>query len=436
MKQYVCITLAILLQLGFANLAQAEDATPAALRKERENEMDAIKAKDQIQYEEARAREEFERKKVAVDQEILNKKKHIYDLKTQESEFAEQITQLKFQSAQLDNERNELQKIVDVTLSKEKIQAEAHAQSRTQLEAKKTQMNIAIIALNKTREETNRKISTYLIQMQQARAEIAAAETMIARSENDKARAEAEELQLRTQWASLSAQAESMREEKEKIMASMRDSQARLALARRDYQATKADTDKIVKEKVALEQEANRKKSEISSEMRRLEQDTSFAYTQKATAESEKVHIAAETANLQEKLIYTAKRNQESMQQLAESQGMLMESRLAFETAKADYANEASKGESAKLRSDAKMVKMRALASVVESSDMLDEQRPWVASKDCKITRTPANTQESHSKIHAGDRVMAATGPAGYVKILNTSGRPSFIPNECGKFAE
>ena len=113
-----------------------------------------------------------------------------------------------------------------------------------------------------------------------------------------------------------------------------------------------------------------------------------------------------------------------------------MESRLAFETAKADLTRELATGEAAALKDDARAVQLRGLASVVDQSDMLDAHKPWIATKACLVMRTPVNNGEAGGRVTSGERLIAAPAGGGFVKILNSSGRPAYLPMNCGHFTE
>lgn len=407
-----------------------------ALRKAWLDELDAIKKKEELELQALRLREETERHSAEINQELNAKKRKIYDLQTKQDQYAEEITQMKSEIVEMDGKAQELQKDVTAAEDHAKIHQDKHNEVKKDLEQTKDQMLASLETLRKTREATSKKVNQYLIEMQQFRAEIATTEADIARADNDRVRAEAEELQVRSQWSALAARTQSLRQDKARMFAELNDMKTRLQIARKDFALVKSEFDKADKEKNEAVALAAKQKSEINAEMRKIEQDTAYVYNQKSNDEAEKVRLAAEIDKLKTDLAYVKKRNADTHQEASESEGTVMESRLAFETAKADMTRELSSGEAAQLRDDARAVQMRTLASVAEGSDMVDAHKAWVASKNCMIMRNPSSGSEAGGRVSTGERLIAAPTNAGYVKILNASGKPAYLPMDCGHFAQ
>lgn len=407
-----------------------------ALKKAWQDELAAQKKAEESEYKATQLREEVAKKRYEYEKEIAIKRKKIYDYENKQGQFAEEIEHLKSEIAEMDGRLQEFQKDLGRSEEKAKMHETDFKTTKSELDQTKAQLVSSIDSLKKTRELTASKINKYMIDMQKSRAEVAVTEAEIARAENDKARAEAEELQVRSQWSSLSAKAQALREDKTRILSELADVKTRLDFARKDYQLVKAEYDKAEKEKVAAEQEASKKKIEINAEMRKLESDSAFAYNQRANAEAEKIRLQAEIEKLKAELAYTKKRNADAQVELSDSQGIVMESRLAFETAKADLTKELSAYEVSQLKRDSDAVKVRYLANVADSSEMIDAHKPWVADKSCKVTRSPASNGEVGGKLKIGERLIAAPSASGFVKILNSSGKPAYVPMNCGHFAE
>jgi hypothetical protein len=167
-----------------------------------------------------------------------------------------------------------------------------------------------------------------------------------------------------------------------------------------------------------------------------LEQDTAYNSNQKAMNEAEKVRFTAELEKLKSDLAYVKKRNADAHAEQSESEGTVMESRLQFETAKADLTKELAAGEVLALRDDAHAVQVRGLANAADQSEMYDSHRPWIATKSCHLSRTPAGENGKGPAVTKGARLIASPTGGGFVKVLNSSGGAAYLPMSCGHFAE
>ncbi len=411
-------------------------ANAVTLRQAWLEELDAIKAKEDAEVKAVQVREEKDRKTYEVQHDLTLKKKKINEYNNKQEEFAEEIDRMKSEISDLDSKAKEAQKDLSAAEVRVKMHEGKFSEAKADLDHTKANLMASIERSHKAREETSRKINNYMIEMQRLRAEAATSEAEIARADNDRARAESEELQLRGQWSATTVRAQALREDKNRILSELADMRARLNSAKKDFEEVRSAWQQAEKDKLAAQQKSAKEKAEINAEMRKLEIDTATTYTERANSEAGKIRLAAEIEKLQTDLTYVKRRNGEAHAEDSESQGTVMESRLAFETAKADLSKELAANETSELRNDAVAVKMRGLASDAEGSDMLDAHKPWMASKNCQITRTPASTGESAGKVHSGDRLIAAPSGGGYIKILNSSGRPAYVPMTCGHFSD
>ena len=407
-----------------------------ALRQAWVEELNAIKRKEELELEAIHTRDEAYRKNAEIDLELTQKRRKIFDLQSKQTEYANEISIMKSEIVELDGKSTELQKDVVAAEEHAKLHHEKYMDVKKELDQTKDQLTSTLDQLHKTRDMTAKKVNLYMIQMQQMRAEVATLEADSARADNDRVRAEAEELQMRSQWSALTARTQSMRQDKARIMAELSDMQARLKSARNEYQLAKEAYEKVEKEKLAAQMDAARQRTEITSELRKLEQDTAYVSGAKSSDEAEKVRLQAEIDKLKTDLAFVKKRHADAHEEAAESEGTVMESRLAFETAKADLTRELATGEAAALKDDARAVQLRGLASVVDQSDMLDAHKPWIATKACLVMRTPVNNGEAGGRVTSGERLIAAPAGGGFVKILNSSGRPAYLPMNCGHFTE
>lgn len=407
------------------------------LRKAWQEELIAIQKKDDAEFKSVKLREEYTQKRAEFEKEIAIKKRKIYEHKSKQDQYLEEIDQMKAEIADIDGRTGEIEKDLQSAEERAKIHESKYSEMKATLDGTKGNLKASLEKMRTTRELTAKKINQYMIDMQRVRAEIATTEADISRADNDRVRAETEELQVRSEWSTLTSRAQALREDKARIYAELNDMKNRLEAAKNEYAAAKAKWAKAEQEKSIADQDATRTKTDIATQMRRLEAETAYAVNQKSIADAEKIRLSAEVEKLKTDLAFVKKRNEDAKVETEEAQGSVMESRLAFETAKADLVTELASNETAKLKNDAQAVKLRSLASVAEDSDMSSGiMKPWIVTKNCSLSRNPASSSEKTGKLKVGERLIASPAGSGYVKILNASGGVVFVPMTCGYFAE
>ena len=74
---------------------------------------------------------------------------------------------------------------------------------------------------------------------------------------------------------------------------------------------------------------------------------------------------------------------------------------------------------------------MRTLASVAANSDMGDDPiRMWIMDKSCYL-RVSADLTSKKADLVAKEKSIAGQISGDYIKVLNSSGKPLYMPKGC-----
>ncbi len=147
--------------------------------------------------------------------------------------------------------------------------------------------------------------------------------------------------------------------------------------------------------------------------------------------EGSKRRLQAESEKLRQELDLLRNKYAETQKQMNDSRALVMESRLEYETAKTEVNANYNKLEKLKTDHDTKIRKIRNLASVAETSDMMDDQKSVTVNKNCNLRREPSSESQIVGYLNQGQSVSVAPADSKYFKVLNSSGSPQFLRRTC-----
>jgi chromosome segregation ATPase len=402
----------------------------------------ALKAAYEAQLKELQATEDAERKavythekiekdKIDAQEEITRLKRQKEALKMRQEKAFDEAEMMQNELIELEGHQKETMDQLSQVEDQAKVELSKNGEVKKQLDSTRKKLKASVDALAKVREETAQNVYKYQVEMQQLRTQILQSETMISRLENDKVRSESEELQVRTEWAALSSKNNELALEKNRSLAELNEMKKHLEVARRDYAIIKKGTDDLNREVKALQAKSDSERAKTLAEIRHLDEQTAIAYSQKARNEAEKTRLASEIESLNQEVAMVKKKNEDAIAARDDSNSLVMESRLAFETSKAELNRELANYENIKLKDDTRRIKVRNLASIAEQNDMLDGQTVGRAIKNCKIRREPANDAKIVGDLVIGMKVIAAPAEGSWYKLMNVKGNPQFVDESC-----
>ena len=413
----------------------SESYPDGALHKAYLEELSEQRKTEEMQHQADLKHENYEKKKVEVEREVAIKSQKIQGYKVKQDQLQTDLETMESDLATINGQKADAERELSLVDKRLQMETSTTDASRRDLNKSKATLNVTLEGLRKSQEKATYAINKTQIDGQKIRAEVAQTETEIARAENDTARAQAEELKARSDLAVMQMKLMQARSNKERALSELYDMKKNLNEARGDYRLVRSEYDQAEHELLVTENKIRAEKVAISGEMKSLENLSAQAVSGKANAEAEKARFEAEETQLKQNLELVRSRNQESLAQMNQENSVVMESRLSFETAKADLAKEMSFGESARLKQDTIAVKNRSLASVVESSGVTEGRKSWTMNKDCHIRREPSMAGAVLGHVRLGERVVAVQSENGFVKILNNSGAPAYIHQSCGNFS-
>jgi myosin heavy subunit len=411
--------------------ANTEMYPDGALRAAYEAELAEIKKAEEKERELAKQTEIYESRKNQAEEQIQRYKQKMVESRMKSEKSQELIELMKIELVEIEGKQQDVAKQLQSIEEQSKVEMASHSEVSQKLEATRSKLSSALKSLSITRDETSQRVHQAQVEMEQFRTRIARNESDISRIQNDKVRAESEELRVRTEWASVSARNKELQQEKARLLRELDETTANLSKARKDYAQLKRETDQLQFETNHLSEKNAVEKAKALSEMRRIEENIAMANNTRVRNEAEQARLKAESERIRAELASAKRRHDNSLSDLSVSTASVMESRLSFETAKADMANEYSRFEQAKLERDTKNIRMRNIASMVEDSELGEKGQSYKALSDCTLYRGPASIEQPVGKVKKGTKVLASPAEGNWYKVLNASGKPQFLDSSC-----
>lgn len=412
-----------------------DDVYPdSALRAAYEAELKQMRQTEDAQHDEVMARDAYDRRKAEAEEEISRHRKQVEALRRDQEKSAEGVEAMRSELAEIQRKEADMKNELRGAEMKSRQQDTSTDDVKKELTEAKARLQKSVSELQTKREDTVKLINRSQIETQSLRMQIMQTETAISRAENDKMRIEQEELRVRTEWAALTVRNREANREKARTLAELDDMNRRLEKARRDYGFAKRESEQLEAEVRQLDLKARMNKTYILNELRKLEEEIAAAYNVKARNEAEKIRLVAEVDRLKEELRVVKERHTRAIAEGDDSEQVVMESRLAFETAKADLARSYAALEKTKVDNDTKRLNARNIASMAETSDILTGQQTARVSRNCSLRRSPASDGQADGEIKAGSRVYVSPGKGAWYKILNSSGHVLYVDEGCLKF--
>ncbi len=406
-----------------------ESYPDGALMNAFQEEIYEVKKAEDLEKKAAKTRDDYEKKKVEAEREIAAKKYRIEGFKLKQEQTLTEMDSMKTELEDLDKQYKQTEgELVDVEHRAQNHFANAD-RTKKELEDSHTKLETSLDKLKFTKEQTAKNINKNQIQVQRMRSEIAVLEAEIESVEARKASLEADELKTRTEWMALKNMIEEKNADKEKFIATLSDTKKKLDLAQKDFKVAKTEFDDAEKERAMTE-------NKVMAEVKKLDDSIAAAQRARAMSDAEKIRVEAETEKLKAYVAMVKKSNTQAIEAMKDAQDNVMESRLALETAKSELTREVATGESTGFKKEKMASRLRGLASVAESSDMLDGAKPWTVSKTCPIMKRPTDKADKVGKLEVGKRLIASEASGPWIKIMNASGKPAFVAKDCGSFDE
>ena len=403
----------------------------AALKAARENEVRELKRVESAEKESLLSRDAIENKKIEAMQEIQKHKYEMAEHKQKQEKMTEEmelmkneLIQIQGQQVQLADQSKELDTKVNAVTAK-------HQEASGNLHASQQKLAGEAESLNRKRIETEKKVSKMQIEMQQSITQIAKDQSLIARAESEKVQYESQEIHVANQLSILLDRRKEIGEERERASLEITQLQKRLESVKDDYKIAKSENDALEKEVKTLTAKLTKDRVNTNTEIQDLERKILVAKDSKFKNDYERSRLLAESEKMKTHLVDVQKRFDQVTADETASSLAVMESRVDVETAKSSLSAKESGIENLQYHGKAQREQIRNLASLAESSQMLETQQKAKVVKACKVLMKPENSSESVGRLKKGSIILAAPATQGFYKVLNSSGAPQFVYQTC-----
>lgn len=399
----------------------------SALIQAHQEEVAEMKRAEEAERKAIQARDEYESKKVEVENQIAAKKFQIESLrmKTEKVQADLEIYQTEI------NHLNEQQSKTEAEWKDIDVQARQHSNNaestKRQLEVAQTKLNETLDGLRVARERTKQAMNKNQIEIQRMQAEMAVLEAEAEAAQTKRAQIEADEMKTRADWLSVRQKVEELENQKRQFEQHVADTQKRYEQALKDLKTAQNDLGQAEKEK---NQYANRMQAEVV----KLESQIASANRARSMAEAERIRNEAETEKLKAYVTMVRQSKDRAVQTQEDAEGVVLQSKLALETAKSELTKEVARGDKEEFRVKRSEARLRGLASAAEASEMVEGGRVWLSSKTCKLYRRPSVSSQEMGVVNPGRRLVGAEVGGAWVKLMNTSGSQIFVDRDCGRF--
>jgi hypothetical protein len=408
----------------------------AALKAARETEVRELHRVEAAEKETIANRDAIENKKIEAMQEIQKHKFEMADHKFKQEKMSEEMDIIQNELVKIQGQQADLavqSKELDAKVS---VVTEKHQDAANNLHASQQKLAVEAETLNKKRVETEKKVSKMQIEMQQSIAQIAKDQSLIARAESEKVQYETQEIHVANQLTSLLERRKEIADEREKASLEIGQLQKRLDSVKDDYKVAKSENDALEREVKSLTAKLSKDRVNTATEIQDLERKILVAKDSKFKNDYERARLVAESEKMKTQLIDVQKRYDQAAVDETASSLAVMESRVDVETAKTDVSTKESGIEDLKYHGKKQRDQIRNLASLAESSQMLETQQKAKVVKACKVLTKPENSSESVGRLKKGSIIVAAPAAQGFYKVLNSSGSPQFVYQTCIEVVE
>lgn len=398
-----------------------------ALMQVYQEELIEIKRTEEAERKAVQTRDEYEKRKVESEQQIAAKKYQIENYKMRQEKVQSDVDMMKVELNDLTAKQNEAEGELKIVEQKAQEHFQTMDSTRQELADNQKRLEETVEQLRITRDKTAAAVNKGQIEIQRMRAEMAVLDAEVQKADSKKTELEAAEMKTRTEWMAIKQQIEDYNVQKAEYNKQAVEARVRYEKAQKDL--------KLAQNEVLIAEKDNKQTAfKVSAEVERLEAAIINAAKSKAMAEANKLRLEAETEKLKAYVAMVRQTKDKASEDQKDAEGLVMQSKLALETAKAELTKEVAKGDSDEFRSKKTEARLRGLASAAEASEMLDGGRLWQSSKSCKLYRRPSTSSQEMGTVVPGRRLVGSEVSGAWIKLMNTSGSAIYVDKSCGQF--
>jgi len=406
---------------------QQELYPDGALQQVYQEELIEIRRTEEAERKAVQAHDEYEKKKVDAESQIAAKKYQIEGYKMKQEKVAGDMETMQVELSDLTTKQRDTEAELRIVEQKAQEHFQVMDQTKQELENSQKHLTESLDKLRDARDKTAANVTKGQIEIQRMRSEMAVLEAEVQKADSKRAELEADEMKTRSEWMAFKQQVQELNSQKAEYNKQLADAKNRYEVAQKELKQAQSEF-------VATEKEKNALASKVNADVMKYEQQILAATRQKAMADTEKLRLDVETEKLKSYVSMVRTTKDKAVDDQKDAEGLVMQSKLALETAKAELTKEVAKGDGDEFRAKRTEARLRGLASAAEASNMLEGGRLWVSTKPCKLYRRPSTSAQEMGSVSPGRRLVGSEVSGAWIKLMNTSGSEIYVDKACGRF--
>lgn len=387
------------------------------------------KKAEELEAKAAEQRDQYEKHKRDVEQQISAHKYNIEGLKMRQEKAQSEIEELNT-ALQDVNGRIEGLSSQSAKLEEDTQRTVEYLDSlRAELGNRQKLLSDKMVALQRARQESENVIYMKSVEVQRMKNEMAQAETKVADAEALRADLEAEEMKTRTTWMQTKLNISDKMHQKDESIAQAREAKEKHDRAVADLNVARAELAKA--EKARAETAAK-----TSAEVARYESEMINASKSRVAAESERIRLETEANKLRDYASRIKSNRDQSVSESQDAGSMVLRTKVAVETARTELATAMQADDQSASKRKKSEAQERGLASAKEAADLFAGARRWVTTSKCRAYAKPKESGPSE-QYSSGSRVMAREySNPDWVEVVTGSGVSAYLKQTCGHFED
>ncbi|MBC7456833.1 MAG: hypothetical protein H7235_01045 [Bdellovibrionaceae bacterium] len=391
---------------------------------------------DQMNEIAAKQAEEYERNKVFAQQEIQRKKVKIEGVKIEQVKLQKEMQTIQadstFFEAEVKNISSDLNKM-ETELAQF---SNTYQGQKSEFEAKKFQYQQQIANLESTKRNFALRANQLQVDSERMRRNIAENDALISKTQNQLAHLQSETIHVETEYQDIVAKLSESKQSKIAVVSQLRDAERKLQQLQRSVAEGRVELKQIEQQQLKLASDGLKEKTRILAEAKKLEMQTVENNIAKMSLDADRMKYQNENEKFGTMLVAAKVRNETSRNELEHDRGLILESRFKAEKTQTEIALMDSQNKKAKLDNDTLHVKLRNLASLAADSGMSDAPvQVWIMVKNCFLRSSVSNDSVKQGLVKK-DKIVGGQDEGSFVKVINNSGKPLYMPKTCMNLKE
>ncbi len=425
-RRYILISAIAIASVSTANAQSGQYYPEASLTQIYTQEQIEQKRADEMEHKAVEQRDYVEKQKREVEKQVAAHRYNIEGMKMKQEKaqseldsIAVDLSHVNGDLASYQSEHQQLEESSKATLNYLEGQ-------RNELANKQQAVDQELHALSEARKKAEKEVYAMGMDVEHYKMEIARAETKIQEAGAARASLEADEMKVRGEWMQTKMAAAEHARMREEALADLAEAKKRFEQAHKELSVAKADLAKAEKAR-------NDTSKKVNTQVAQFESDIMKANKNRILNEAERIRLESEVTKIQDYAARIKDSRDQAVDQSAASEGLVMKSSLALESARAALTTSVEGQDQSAYRADKMRHRARGLAAADEAAHMLPEGRVWVTSKSCKAYGKPDGSSPA-GFFDSGKKLLGKDHGSRWVEISNGSGTKVFVDSHCGSY--